>query len=99
VSEADLPGGPPFGRKMGAELGQITRRKHLFALPCRLSGAPLISSTVKNVEDICAAARLAIVDEILSRGETLHTGSDIACRLTSIWVLSKQPETLGDSID
>jgi hypothetical protein len=54
---------------------------------------------VKNVKYICAAARLAIVDEVFPCGEALHTGSDIVGRLTCIWMLSEEPETLGDPID
>jgi hypothetical protein len=59
----------------------------------------LISSTVKNVEDICTVAGLAVVDEVLPGREALHTGSDAACRFTRIWMLSEQPETLGDPIN
>jgi hypothetical protein len=51
--------------------------------------------TVKNVENICSAARLAIIDEVLACREALHTGSDVAYRPTRIWVFSEQPETLG----
>jgi len=59
----------------------------------------LIPSTVKNVEDICAAARIAIVDQVFPCRETLHTASDVACGLARIWMFSEQPETLHDSIN
>jgi hypothetical protein len=58
----------------------------------------LILSTVKNVEDISAAAGLTVVDEVLPARETLHAGSD-ACRFAHIWMLSEQPETLGDPVN
>src|SRR5882724_11169710 len=66
-------------------------------LPCRFKGVHLIPSTVKNVEDVCSAACLAIVNQILPCGEALHAASNVACRLARIWMLSEQPETLGDS--
>ena len=69
------------------------------ALSCRLKGTPLISSTVKNVEDIYAAPSLAVVDEVLPGREAFHTGSDVACRFTRFWMLSEQPEALGDPLN
>jgi hypothetical protein len=48
------------------------RKRCLSALPCRLKGTPLISSTVKNVEDICAVAGLAVVEEVLPGREAPH---------------------------
>jgi hypothetical protein len=47
------------------------------------------------VEDICAVAGLAVVDEVLPGKEAFHTASDAARRFTRIWLLSEQPETLG----
>jgi len=47
---------------LGCGLDNDHWKQRLSAPPCRFKGAPLISSTEKNVEDICAAARLAIVD-------------------------------------
>jgi hypothetical protein len=43
----------------------------LSAFPCRLKGMPLISSTVKNVEDICAVAGLAVVERYFPAGKHL----------------------------
>jgi hypothetical protein len=47
---------------------------------------------LENVEDVDSAAPLAIVDQVLPCGEALHTGSDVARRLTNIRMLSEQPE-------
>jgi hypothetical protein len=49
----------------------------------------LISSTVKNVEDIFAVAVLAVVDEVLPGREALHTGCDAARSFARIWMLSE----------
>jgi hypothetical protein len=42
---------------------------------------------MKDMKDICAAARIAIVDQILSCGETPHATSDVARGLARIWML------------
>jgi hypothetical protein len=83
---------------VGVWVGNSQRNQRLSVRPCRSKGVPLIPSTVKNVEDVCAAARLAIVDQVLPCGEALHS-SDVACRLTRIWMLSEQPETLGNRVN
>jgi hypothetical protein len=53
---------------------------------------------VSTLEDICAVAVLAVVDEVLPGREALHAGRGAACRFTRIWMLSEQPETLGDPV-
>jgi hypothetical protein len=47
---------------VGLSVGVIHGKLRLFTSLNRFMGAPLITSTVKNVENICAAARTAIID-------------------------------------
>jgi hypothetical protein len=47
---------------VGLWVGDIHGKLRLFTPLNRFMGAPLITSTVKNMEDICAAARTAIID-------------------------------------
>ena len=66
----------------------------------RLSKRPLlILSTVKNVENVRAATDLPVIDEVLSGREALYSGRDGACGFTRVWMLSEQPETIGDVIN
>ena len=74
-------------------------KQRLFALLRCFKGIPLVPSTVENVEDICTASGLAVVDEVLPGREALYTGSDVAGSLTRIRMLSEQPETFGDLVN
>ena len=74
-------------------------KQRLFALLRCFKGIPLVPSTVENVEDICTASGLAVVDEVLPGREALYTGSDVAGSLTRIPMLSEQPETFGDLVN
>ena len=59
----------------------------------------LISSSVKNVEDIRAAAGLAVVDQVFPCGEALHIGGNVAYGLTRVRMFSGQPKASGDSVN
>jgi hypothetical protein len=60
------------------------RKQCLSALPCRLNGTPLTSSTVKSVEDIFAVAGLTVVDEVLPPADAVKlllnkVGENVLC--------------------
>src|SRR5580658_1835564 len=71
----------------------------LSVLPRGLKSASLIPGAVKYVEDVYAAARFTVINQVLSRGKALHTRSDVACAPAGIRMLSEQPETLGDLVN
>jgi hypothetical protein len=83
----------------GLWIGNDHWRQRLSAFPCRLKCLLLIPGTVKNVEDICAAAGLAVIDEVLPCGEAPHAGSYVTYGLTRTRVLTEQPETFSDSVN
>ena len=51
------------------------------------------------MEDIRAAAGLAVVDQVFPCGEALHIGGNVACGLHRVRMLSEQPKALGDSVN
>jgi hypothetical protein len=50
----------------------------------------------KNVEDLCNAAVLAVVDKIVPYREALLASGDVASNPARIRMFSRQPESLGD---
>jgi hypothetical protein len=52
----------PQAARIGVGRWKYSREVGSSTFLYRSEGAPLISSTVKDVKDVCAAARIAIVD-------------------------------------
>jgi hypothetical protein len=59
----------------------------------------LISSAVENAQDLCPAARPAVVGEVFAGWKTVHPGGDIIRRSAGIRMFAQQPEPVSDAVD
>lgn len=59
----------------------------------------LIARAVKNVQDLDCPPRFAVVDQILSRREATHTGSDLLATPANSRGLAQEREVLFEGLD
>jgi hypothetical protein len=62
----------------------------------RFESAALVSRTMKDVEDFCAARRRVVVDEVISHGKTKEPTGSVRKVFAAARIFAEQPETFGD---